>query len=118
MMSDGTKEATTNELAERIARLEAEVVQLAKTNRQVLSSHAEAISELTNGLYSEAQNTTHHIKNLNEEIRHIHGFIERILDQLWPLVHKVFPGSGETQQQIDNIIRNAGRSWDDKSTDR
>jgi hypothetical protein len=118
MSAPPTTEPTTSELLERITRLEGEVARLAQTNGQILSSHAQSISELTKGLDSETENTTHHIKSLNEEIRHIHGFIERILDQLWPLVHKVFPGSGDTQQQIANIIRNGGRSWDDKSPHR
>lgn len=37
-----------------------------------------------------------------------------IYDQLWPLVHKVFPGSVKAHRQIKQIMRNGGRSWDDK----
>ena len=121
MMSEPGKEPSPNELLKRIVRLEGDIARLAQSNGQVFSSHTEAISELNKRLDSETEDTTHHInklyghiQSLNEEIVHIHGFIERILDQLWPLVHKVFPGSGETQQQIANIIRNGGRSKDDK----
>jgi hypothetical protein len=107
MMSEPGKEPSP-ELLERIVRLEKEVARIAQINEQVFSSHNDAITELSNGLVSEAETVSHHtdklyghVQDLNQEIRHIHGFIEHLLDQLWPLVHKVFPGSAETQQQPD-----------------
>jgi hypothetical protein len=56
------------------------------------------------------------VTNVTTEFKHVHRFLGDIHDQLWPLVHKVFPGSLATQQQIADIKRNGGRSPDDSKT--
>ncbi|MBV9203056.1 MAG: hypothetical protein JOY83_25610 [Alphaproteobacteria bacterium] len=107
MMFEPGKEPSPNELLERIVRLEAKVAQLGHAQAKTATTTA----KLTKDFQSEVNSTTDHFKSIYQYLADIH-------DQLWPLVHKVFPGSTKTQNQIANIIRNGGRSWDDKSTDR
>ena len=56
------------------------------------------------------------LKHIYKYLSDIHRYLADIHDQLGPLMNKVFPGRAETQRQITAIMRNGGRSWDDKTT--
>ena len=52
-------------------------------------------------------NVTHN----SDHFKSIYQYLADIHDQLlWPLVHKVFPGSAATQSQIATAIKSGGKS--------
>ena len=103
-------EPSTKELLERIIRLETQLAQLSRRQSQTEGE----IRDLGEGFKAEVTDTTKHINSLNDEFRNVFQYIADIHTELWPLVHKVFPDRAKTQDQIANIRRNGGRSWDDK----
>lgn len=102
-MTDLPDHLTLSELHERIIGLEREACFLKK---QISTLNA-TLADLGGAFKAEVDNTSDHFKSVYQYLADIH-------DQLWPLVRKVFPGSAAAQQQIKQIIRNGGRSWDDK----
>jgi hypothetical protein len=105
---DSPTSPTTNELLMRIVQLEGMAVLVKKQQADITSLKAK-LADLGTAFKAEVDNTSDHFKSVYRYIADIH-------DQLWPLVRKVFPGSAATQKQIKHIIRNGGRSWDDKKS--
>lgn len=100
-MDDRPEEPSTKALLERIIQLEGMGALVRKQQAEINSLKA-IITDLGGAFKSHVTDTANNLKNVH--------------DQLWPLVHKVFPGSAKTQQQIATTIRNGGRSWDDKKS--
>jgi hypothetical protein len=100
-MSDPDNEPSPAELLKRIVQLEG-MAALVKKQQGEINSLKATIADLGGAWKIHVTDTTHNLKIIH--------------DQLWPLVHKVFPGSAKTQQQIAAVIRNGGRSWDDKKS--
>jgi hypothetical protein len=100
-MTERPDSPTTDELLKRIVQLEG-MSALVKKQQAEMNSLKATIADLGGAFKSHVTNTANNLKNIH--------------DQLWPLVHKVFPGAAKTQQQIAAVMRNGGRSWDDKKS--
>jgi hypothetical protein len=108
MADESAKNPTTDELLKRIVQLEG-MAALVKKQQADINSLKAKLADLGAAFKAEVDNTSDHFKSVYQYIADIH-------DQLWPLVRKVFPDSAATQKQIKQIIRNGGRSWDDKKS--
>jgi hypothetical protein len=100
-MSEPHNELTTTELLKRIVQLEG-MAALVKNQQREINSLKATIADLGGAFKN-------HVTNTATNLKYVH-------DQLKPLVHKVFPGAAKTQQQITAVMRNGGRSWDDKKS--
>jgi hypothetical protein len=100
-MTERPDSPTTDELLKRIVQLEG-MAALVKKQQAEINSLKATIADLGGAFKSHVTKTATNLKNIH--------------DQLWPMVHKVFPGSAKTQQQIAAVMRNGGRSWDDKKS--
>jgi predicted nucleic acid-binding Zn-ribbon protein len=96
-------ERKLQELMERIGRLESE---LAATRGELTPLKAK-LDDLGSAFDMEVKSTSSHFQSVYQYIRDIHV-------QLWPLVHKVFPGSRETQRQIVSVIKSGAGASDRK----
>lgn len=96
----------SQELLEKIIQLEGKTARLEKQQVEMESLKAQ-IADIGAAFRSNVTHNSDHFQSIYQYLADIH-------DQLWPLVHKVFPGSAKTQDQIAEAIRTAGRSWDEK----
>jgi hypothetical protein len=123
-MTEPPDDLTPGELLERIIGLERENLFLKQHFRKIqieVHSLRAELTDLGKAFKAEVDDVTSEFKHDRAEFKHVykyltdvHQHLTGIYDQLWPLVHKVFPCSIKTQKQIAMIVRNGGRSWDDK----
>jgi predicted nucleic acid-binding Zn-ribbon protein len=98
-MDEHSNEPTVAELLDRIRKLEATVAAISK---QVPPMKAK-IEDLGKAFEIEIKSASSHFKSVYQYIRDLNH-------QVWPLVHKVFPGSVRTQRQIAAIVTSGAKS--------
>jgi hypothetical protein len=94
-------------LRKQVASLkrEVEIVRGVQTvDRQKMASQ---FGDLSRRFEAEQKDTTLHIKEIYVKIGHV-------LDLVWPLVDKNFPGFQKTMSKIDAILEKGGRGRDRK----
>ncbi len=111
-MTEPLENLSLTELHERLIGLQRENSFLKKHLGQTRSE----LSALKTEVADLGRAFKHEVTNVTAEFKHFHRFLGDIHEQLWPLVHKVFPGSLATQQQIAAIKRNGGISPDDQES--
>jgi hypothetical protein len=119
-MTEISEDLTSTELQARIIDLERDNLflnkQLCQTRKELNTLKAE-VADLGRAFKTEVSNVTAEFKHDRSELKRIYRFLGDIHDQLWPLVHKVFPGSLATQRQIAAVKRGGGRSQGPNTSD-